>query len=65
MFEAEQVSISIGTVTGSPEVTNTFTLDKGQRHTLLVPSDITNEWMLVSLRHRIMKTKTHTKAFNG
>lgn len=44
MFEAENISVSIG----SPEVTNTITLTKGQRQTLLIPLTITAKWLLVS-----------------
>lgn len=59
-FEAGNVNISIG----SPAVTKTFSLDKGQRKTLLIPSTITDEWLLVSQKHRIMKIKTHKRPFH-
>ncbi len=44
MFEAEHISISAG----NPEVTNTFPLAKGECQTLLIPSNVQSEWMLVS-----------------
>lgn len=59
-FEAGNVNISIG----SPAVTKTFSLSKGQRKTLLIPSTITDEWLLVSQKHRIMKIKTHKRPFH-
>uniref|UniRef100_A0AAQ5ZC04 Solute carrier family 15 member 1a n=1 Tax=Amphiprion ocellaris TaxID=80972 RepID=A0AAQ5ZC04_AMPOC len=40
-FESEQISVSIG----SPEVTNTLSLPMGERQTLLIPSDLSDEWL--------------------
>uniref|UniRef100_A0A3P8UB13 Solute carrier family 15 member 1 n=1 Tax=Amphiprion percula TaxID=161767 RepID=A0A3P8UB13_AMPPE len=40
-FESEQISVSIG----SPEVTNTISLPMGERQTLLIPSDLSDEWL--------------------
>ncbi|XP_049904717.1 solute carrier family 15 member 1 [Epinephelus moara] len=41
-FDAENISISIG----SPAVTREVSLAKGHRQTLLIPSDLTEEWLL-------------------
>lgn len=43
-FTEEEVSISIVT----PPLTKTIALTKGLRQTLLIPSDINQEWVLVS-----------------
>ncbi|XP_071331032.1 solute carrier family 15 member 1 isoform X2 [Trachinotus anak] len=42
-FEAGEIWVSIGSV---PEVSKNITLAKGQRQTLLIPSNISDEWLL-------------------
>uniref|UniRef100_A0A3Q1HQA5 Solute carrier family 15 member 1-like n=1 Tax=Acanthochromis polyacanthus TaxID=80966 RepID=A0A3Q1HQA5_9TELE len=40
-FESEQINVSIS----SPEVTRNISLSMGERQTLLIPSDLTDEWL--------------------
>ncbi|XP_070831815.1 solute carrier family 15 member 1 [Chaetodon trifascialis] len=62
MFEAENVSISIG----SPPVMKNISLALGQRQTLLIPSDITEEWLLTNdLTSKPSKGKNAVRFFNG
>ncbi|KAK2839832.1 hypothetical protein Q5P01_013572 [Channa striata] len=42
-FETQEVSISIG----SPEISKPISLTKGVRQTLLIPSNISDEWLLI------------------
>ncbi|RVE57946.1 hypothetical protein OJAV_G00204410 [Oryzias javanicus] len=42
-FKEQEVSVSIGT----PPLTRTISLTKGLRQTLLIPSDINEEWVLI------------------
>uniref|UniRef100_A0A3Q3LX88 Solute carrier family 15 member 1a n=1 Tax=Mastacembelus armatus TaxID=205130 RepID=A0A3Q3LX88_9TELE len=42
-FDQDRINVSIG----SPEVTKIISLAKGQRQTLLIPSALTDEWLLV------------------
>ncbi|KAM9346832.1 solute carrier family 15 member 1 [Symphorus nematophorus] len=41
-YDTENVTVTIG----SPAVTNSFTLAKGMRQTLLIPATLTKEWLL-------------------
>lgn len=43
-FETEQIIVSVG----SPEMTQIIFLEKKSRQTLLIPSVISDEWLLVS-----------------
>ncbi|XP_076602978.1 solute carrier family 15 member 1 [Chaetodon auriga] len=62
MFESENVSVSIG----SPPMMKNLTLAMGQRQTLLIPSDITDEWLLADdLTSKPSKGKNAVRFFNG
>lgn len=50
-FDRENISVSIG----SPEEERMLSLSLGIRQTLLIPSNITDEWLLVSQKHKIIK----------
>lgn len=50
-FETENISVSIE----NPQVTKTISLTMGLRQTLLIPSDFSDEWLLVSETHKMMK----------
>nr|XP_046259451.1 solute carrier family 15 member 1 [Scatophagus argus] len=61
-FETENVTISIG----SPAVTETISLDKGQRQTLFIPSTITDKWLLTDdLTSKPEKGKNAIRFVNG
>lgn len=49
-FESEQIVVSVG----NPSVTKSVLLTKEKRQTLLIPSAINDEWLLVRDHHKII-----------
>lgn len=47
-FTEEKIQVSVGT----PAISQHIQLTKGLRQTLLIPSDLHAEWLLVSQRHQ-------------
>uniref|UniRef100_A0A7N6ALY2 Solute carrier family 15 member 1 n=1 Tax=Anabas testudineus TaxID=64144 RepID=A0A7N6ALY2_ANATE len=58
-FETENITVSVG----SFKVTKMISMTKGLRQTLLIPLDISDEWLLVSDTHKIKKAKTDKRSF--
>lgn len=52
-FETENITVSMESL----KITKTISLTKGLRQTLLIPSNISHEWLLVSETHKIMKAR--------
>uniref|UniRef100_A0A3Q1GHK5 Solute carrier family 15 member 1a n=1 Tax=Acanthochromis polyacanthus TaxID=80966 RepID=A0A3Q1GHK5_9TELE len=58
-FESEQINVSIS----SPEVTRNISLSMGERQTLLIPSDLTDEWLFVNGMNTVVNVSTPSVYF--